>query len=239
MSVKAVSAYLVFAFLMPLSMTAQGDWKATLRARIVMDMGFTAWAYPSLGASLVGGAKDAIVITRPGKIYLMAKDGLVLATKSNFIPTSTVIGGDFEGAGGRRRGLDRILKAGEAVYLTAVTVDDDAVSFGLLSKEQYEYQVSGTTDQYRLRGNIKFKFPGGYLASAPFDDVRKAFAGLLRDAIEASQPNTKTIELGQTIAEVEAILGRPETVVKLGEKTIYAYKGMKVVFMDGKVSDVQ
>lgn len=43
----------------------------------------------------------------------------------------------------------------------------------------------------------------------------------------------------QTIEHVERILGKPATVVKLGEKTIYTYKDMKVVFMNGKVSDVQ
>jgi hypothetical protein len=219
--------------------SAQGDWKASLRTRIIMDMGFTGWAYPSFGSSLAGGAKNAVAITRPGKVYLMAKDGLVLATNSNFIPTSTVISGDFEGAGGRRRGLDRILKAGEGVYLLSLDVDDDSVTFGLLSKEHYEYQVSGTTSQYRLRGNIKFAFPRGSLAAMPFEGVRKTFSGLLRTAEEASQPDTKTIELGQTLEEVEAILGKPETVVKLGEKTIYAYKSMKVIFMGGKVADVQ
>jgi hypothetical protein len=50
---------------------------------------------------------------------------------------------------------------------------------------------------------------------------------------------TKTVALGQTMAEVEAILGKPETIVNLGTKVIYNYKGMKVIFVDGKVSDVQ
>ena len=47
--------------------------------------------------------------------------------------------------------------------------------------------------------------------------------------------------MGQTFEEVEAILGKPDTVAKLGSKTIYTYKsvGMKVIFTDGKVTDVQ
>jgi hypothetical protein len=49
----------------------------------------------------------------------------------------------------------------------------------------------------------------------------------------------KTIELGQTIAQVEQMFGKPSAAAKLGTKTIYTYKDMKVIFIDGKVSDVQ
>jgi hypothetical protein len=48
-----------------------------------------------------------------------------------------------------------------------------------------------------------------------------------------------TIALGQTIAEVEAINGKPDKVIDLGAKKIYVYKDMKITFTDGKVSDVQ
>jgi hypothetical protein len=47
------------------------------------------------------------------------------------------------------------------------------------------------------------------------------------------------IALGQTIEQVVAILGQPKTVVDLGNKKTYVYKDMKVVFLGGKVSDVQ
>ena len=42
-----------------------------------------------------------------------------------------------------------------------------------------------------------------------------------------------------TADEVEAALGKPEKKVTLGVKQIYYYKDMKVIFMNGKVSDVQ
>lgn len=48
-----------------------------------------------------------------------------------------------------------------------------------------------------------------------------------------------TIALGQSIDQVTASLGQPETVVDLGAKKIYKYKDMKVTFKDGKVSDVE
>lgn len=47
------------------------------------------------------------------------------------------------------------------------------------------------------------------------------------------------IELGQTVEQVQAILGRPDKVVDLGSKKIYVYKDLKITFLDGQVSDVQ
>jgi hypothetical protein len=38
---------------------------------------------------------------------------------------------------------------------------------------------------------------------------------------------------------MQAALGAPTRVANLGPKIIYYYNGMKVVFKDGKVSDVQ
>jgi hypothetical protein len=48
-----------------------------------------------------------------------------------------------------------------------------------------------------------------------------------------------TIELGQTIDQVTTGFGQPLRIAKLGAKTIYYYKDMKVTFTNGKVSDVQ
>ncbi|WP_260706460.1 hypothetical protein [Edaphobacter flagellatus] len=48
-----------------------------------------------------------------------------------------------------------------------------------------------------------------------------------------------TIALGQTPDQVTSILGTPKQIVDLGSKKIYKYPDMKVVFTDGKVSDVQ
>lgn len=39
--------------------------------------------------------------------------------------------------------------------------------------------------------------------------------------------------------EVKTSLGNPDKVVDLGYKQIFVYKDMKIVFMDGKISDVQ
>jgi hypothetical protein len=48
-----------------------------------------------------------------------------------------------------------------------------------------------------------------------------------------------TISLGQSIADVESINGKPDKVIDLGAKKIYMYKDLKITFTDGRVSDVQ
>jgi hypothetical protein len=57
----------------------------------------------------------------------------------------------------------------------------------------------------------------------------------------ADQPPAEpvSIEKGMTPDQVEAAMGKPEKKVTLGSKVIYYYKDMKVIFMSGKVSDVQ
>ena len=56
---------------------------------------------------------------------------------------------------------------------------------------------------------------------------------------EAASSDVNTVKLGQTPEEVVAILGVPEKKVDLGTKLIYMYKDMKIVFVDGKVADVE
>jgi hypothetical protein len=46
------------------------------------------------------------------------------------------------------------------------------------------------------------------------------------------------VSLGQTSIEVIAILGQPNQVVDLGARVIYVYKGRKIVFTDGRVTDL-
>ena len=60
--------------------------------------------------------------------------------------------------------------------------------------------------------------------------------GGLGNANEAQPP---TVSLGMTTSQVQSILGQPRRVVDLGQKKMFIYDDMKVIFMDGRVSDVQ
>lgn len=54
-----------------------------------------------------------------------------------------------------------------------------------------------------------------------------------------AQAPAPTIALGQTIDQVTASMGAPQQIIDLGAKKIYKYPDMKVIFMNGQVSDVQ
>jgi len=59
------------------------------------------------------------------------------------------------------------------------------------------------------------------------------------DAPAASSSEPKTIRLGMTGEQVQAILGTPEKIANAGSKVIFIYKDLKVTLTDGKVTDVQ
>jgi hypothetical protein len=56
---------------------------------------------------------------------------------------------------------------------------------------------------------------------------------------QQQQAQPVSIEKGMTTDQVEAAMGQPDKKVNLGTKQIYYYKDMKVIFLSGKVSDVQ
>jgi hypothetical protein len=50
--------------------------------------------------------------------------------------------------------------------------------------------------------------------------------------------NTPKISLGQTVDEVIAILGKPDQIVDLGIRVFYVYGARRIVFTEGKVTDL-
>ncbi|MGB8258945.1 MAG: hypothetical protein WCE75_01280 [Terracidiphilus sp.] len=57
--------------------------------------------------------------------------------------------------------------------------------------------------------------------------------------ISAAPAAPAPVQPGQTLDQVQASLGTPARVANLGTKVIYYYDGKKVVFIDGKVTEVQ
>lgn len=58
-------------------------------------------------------------------------------------------------------------------------------------------------------------------------------------ASSSTKAEPQTIRLGQTGEEVQAILGTPDKIANLGPKVIFIYRDLKVILMNGKVTDVQ
>lgn len=97
--------------------------------------------------------------------------------------------------------------------------------------------------------------PAPYAAAAPPPDPNIA-AEVSQQAQAASQAENEALQqaqsgpsaaggapgsvsLGMSIDQVTQLLGQPQMVGDLGSKKIYSYGNMKVIFVDGKVSDIQ
>jgi hypothetical protein len=137
--------------------------------------------------------------------------------------------------------------SGEKFWVADYVVKDDGIIF-----QFYIDQL----DNVRYYGQLKFPVSKG--AFPPADAMLKTIAEAItpdnpdqeaQPAENAAAPQQqggaapaqapKTISLGQTKEEVVAILGEPKKIVNLGAKEMYYYPDMKVIFTDGKVTDVQ
>lgn len=184
-------------------------------------------------------------ITRQGVVLAIRMDGITADLSSDLRYSVTKVrDGQVGEEGGAVTALfsktkSRIFKTGERVYLTDIRIGDRDVMLLLLSVDVFDVTNKGTTKQTRYKAALKFEFPEGYLATAAVPDVKEAIEAVVATEADVAAAGTKTIALGQTRAEVEDILGKPERIVDLGVKVIYVYKDMKVTFVDGKVTDVQ
>jgi hypothetical protein len=59
------------------------------------------------------------------------------------------------------------------------------------------------------------------------------------DGASSTSGSSTTIAIGQSIDAVTAKMGNPTRIIDLGAKKIYTYPDMKVIFLNGKVSDVE
>jgi len=184
-------------------------------------------------------------ITKQGTVLIVKQGGITadLSSDATFSVTKVKYGGDIKEGGGfilfDAKTKSRVFKEGEKVYIIDIDVGDDKVMLKLLTCEMFDVVEKGTTKQKRYKGAIKFEFPKGYLDTLSLVALKAVIDPVVVKESESEEIQTKSISLGQTPEEVEAILGKPEKIVDLGSKITYIYKDLKVIFVDGKVSDVQ
>jgi hypothetical protein len=161
-------------------------------------------------------------------------------------------GGDLPLGGVR----DGALKPGERLHLYGIRTGNDYVQLDLYTVATYVVPGSGTRGPTPLQASVRFQYDNGLAGVTPqliLDDIGEWLAAegeprpAAVDSLPAAVPveplaaggATSTIRLGQTQEEVTAILGPPEKQILLGAKTIFVYRDVKVVFMDGKVADAE
>jgi hypothetical protein len=206
---------------------------------------------------------DRSDIATAGSVLDLHKDGLVMAsTEAVAPPTNTYKNGAISFGFGANMAWGIALSAanqqttgiaqrkfvtGEKFWVTEYIVKPDGVVFQFYSDPYNDVRYYG-----------QLKFPFAKNVTPPADDVIKTIEEVITaesDAPEAApadnaappqqqaapQPSAppKTIALGQTTDQVVAILGQPQKIVNLGAKQMYFYPDMKVIFTNGKVTDVQ
>lgn len=206
-------------------------WKDSLTARL------------STRLTPASVSSDRLRITRPGTALLVQAEGISASPgKDASYLKNHLREGRIEQAKGLAAALsnkntNRDFRVGERVFVTKIDVNDNDVQLFLISSETNQILVSGNSQQTRYKAVLQVDFPKGTLETTMLAEIEKTLSAALK--IEASELGPKTVELGQSPDQVEAVLGKPETILKLGAKTIYVYKATKVTFVDGKVSDVQ
>jgi hypothetical protein len=147
-------------------------------------------------------------------------------------------------------------QAGQTVYPLKIEVNP--------KQEKISFSVASCDQGLSWKAEVVFQFAKDYLEKAGItevedkigellvlagDNTQQAQAGVPPAGQDQQQPQPGdqpppqpppvTIQLGQTLQDVEGALGQPEKKVNLGAKQIYVYKDLKITFVDGKVSDVQ
>ncbi len=188
---------------------------------------------------------DRLRITEPGTIFVIQKEGIYANPSIDYGNlTSKVVDGNVQGPKGFGAAFfsnqnDRSLKVGTTVYVTRIDVRNEDVRFDIITCDTSDINVHGNTRNLRFSATVAFEFSGAFLEGADAKAVKKAVDAVLLPQSEVQAAQTRTVALGQTPDQVKSILGAPDKIVNLGTKEIFVYKDMKVIFVDGKVSDVQ
>lgn len=186
-------------------------------------------------------SKWSAQVTKPGTILVAQKSGLQASTPRLVMKPTVIRNGNLDYVGGGNyTGGDsgHTLKVGERMYLYAIQTTAETLTLIYGTVDAHEREDKGSTKAQPYQIALRFEYDGG-LQAVDTSRVLADVATFFTTESEAATSDVNTIKLGQTPAEVVAILGAPEKKIDLGKKLIYAYKDMKIVFVDGRVSDVQ
>jgi len=216
-----------------LNVPAMPDWQDELTKQIKTTY------------TLTETGMDRLRITRPGTVFTVQLEGIAADPSSD----ATYSQNKFrDGQVKQSKGIipflqdkkrTRNLRPGERVYLFKADVKDNEINLYVITCDLFDVNISGSTQQVRYKSLVTVQFPKEYLSTAEFSKVKGVIETLIAPETGVTSAAPKSIELGQTPAQVEEIIGKPEKIIKLGEKTIYIYKDMKVTFINGRLTDVQ
>jgi len=156
----------------------------------------------------------------------------------------TVGGGDIPPGGN----IEPNLKIGDRLHLYGIHTGDGFVELELFTVNTYVVTGSGSRGPTPLQASTRFSYDGGVAAVTAdqiIDDIHHWFSveGEAWSTVDGKKGGeagaSRTIQLGQTREEVVSILGPPAKIFLLGSKSIFVYPDIKVVFIDGKVTNAE
>lgn len=151
----------------------------------------------------------------------------------------------LSGPGGDTQTFKRRFMTGEKFFVIQIQSATDGVVFTLLSDP-----INGQ------RYHATLTFPIAKDPDPPPEQVLATVAEVLRNDADQSSPaaiptaqnnsspadatpaQPKTISIGQSKSQVQALFGPPTRVAQLGSKEIDFYPDMKVTFVNNKVTDI-
>lgn len=216
---------------------------------IIVGLAIPGFAFAVTGDEVLAALQKKYTLTKvnswtgniasPGTMLVVQREGLVAADPKAFAKLTKIKNGELVSSGGSvllggASGHD--IKSGEKVYFYDFSPQRNGFFVKVMTVATYDVVSRGTSSSQHGVSTIEFNFDGG-LDAINSDVALEAFSKWFKTDQEASE--SRTVKLGQTPAEVEAILGAPDKRIDLGAKKVYVYKDMKVIFVDGKVSDVQ
>ena len=185
---------------------------------------------------------DESRITEPGSLLVLQVDGLVLSSAAIGPGSKTTIrDGKILGTGGSTGIGARSFNKGEKVYSRKIKVKDDSVDVEVISEQMYDLLYDGQTQSRRFEVTLRFEFSKSALQGMSAQDIKTAIDTILLKEEEMSSipDQPRVVSKNQSFAEVEKILGKPQKIINLDNKTIWIYPDLKVVFDNGKVADVE
>lgn len=191
------------------------------------------------------------------------QDG-VMHTPNNMVMKG--IGSMFSKANlGTHQTTTRLFQVGEKVYPSRIEVNvpKDKVTMDIIACDA----CNNVNPPTYYKSQVVFQFAKGALANPNVPQVEDTIAQVFSidngdngqqngggngggnndqgnqggqgQAQQQQQAEPQTIQLGQSVDDVQNALGKPEKIVNLGAKQIYVYRDLKITFVKGKVTDVQ
>ena len=170
-----------------------------------------------------------------GSVLVIQQEGLKADLPKTLFRPNVIEDRQVTASGGGdlplRGTFDGRLKPGDRLYLRGVKAGDDYVELAIFTVKSFVVPGSGTRGPTPLQASTRFRYDRGLDkvgVQQVIDDINLWFRaeGEAQVTTEAGSGDlaTKTVRLGQTEAEVTAILGAPEKKILLGAKSVLLWE---------------